>query len=125
MNCPFQTVSKFNENKDMGSNVVFQTATNMTFPNLTVCHTRYFDKARMAGMLCQECVMNNAMLMLYRVVQKNSCMFEFSLPSSAHCLRQPMHSPSALTELSSPNLAGTFSHNPVEGKTRLNPRNPG
>ena len=33
----------------MGSNVVFQTATNMTFPNLTVCHTRYFDKARMAG----------------------------------------------------------------------------
>ena len=49
MNCLFQAVSKFNENKDMGSNVVFQTATNMTFPNLTVCHTRYFDKARMSG----------------------------------------------------------------------------
>ena len=55
MNCLFQTVSKFNENKDMGSNVVFQTATNMTFPNLTVCHTRYFDKARMAGIVLVTC----------------------------------------------------------------------
>ena len=29
-----------------------------------------------------------------------------------------MHSPSALTELSSPNLAGTFSHNPVVQKSQ-------
>ena len=51
-------MSKFNANKDMGSNVVFQTATNMTFPNLTVCHTRYFDKARMAGKgTCRYCSM--------------------------------------------------------------------
>ena len=35
----------------------------------------------------------------YRVVQKNSCMFEFSRPLSAHRPRQPMHCPSALTDL--------------------------
>ena len=58
--------------------------------------------------------------MVYRVVQKNSCIFEFSLPTSAHWLRQPMHSPSALTELSSPNLAGTFSYNPVHKEVEDN-----
>ena len=52
----------------MGSKVEFQTASNMSFPNITVCHTRYFDKARMAGMLCQKCFMNNAMLMLHIAV---------------------------------------------------------
>ena len=47
--------------------------------------------------------------MQYRDVQKNSCMFE-SLLLAAHWPRQPMHSTSALTELSSQNLPGTFSH---------------
>ena len=39
---------------------------------------------------------------------KNSCLFEFSRPHSAQWPRQPMHSPSALTEHVSPNVAGFF-----------------
>ena len=50
---------------------------------------------------------------LYRVVQKSSCMFEFSHPLSAHLPGQPMHSPSALTERVSPNLEGFFLLDPV------------
>ena len=46
--------------------------------------------------------------MIYRVVQKNSIMFESSRPLSAQCPRQPMNSPSALTEHVSLNLAGIF-----------------
>ena len=45
-------------------------------------------------------------LIAYRFVQKNSCMFECSRLLFAHWPRQPMHSPSALTEHVSPNLAG-------------------
>ena len=44
----------------------------------------------------------------YWVMQKNSCMFEFSRPLSAHWPRHPMHSPSALTEHVSLNLARFF-----------------
>ena len=44
----------------------------------------------------------------YRVVQKNSCMFESSRPLSAHWPRQPTHSPSALTEHVSLSLAEFF-----------------
>ena len=44
----------------------------------------------------------------YRVMQKRSCMFEFSRPPSALEPRQPMHSPYALTEHVSLNLAGFF-----------------
>ena len=40
--------------------------------------------------------------------KKNSSIFEFSLFTAAHRPRQPMHSPSAQTRLSSPNLGGTF-----------------
>ena len=47
---------------------------------------------------CREC------LTLHRVVQRNSCMFEFSL----HWPRQPMHSPSAVMEHVSPNSVGNF-----------------
>ena len=52
-------------------------------------------------------------LILYRVEQNNSFMFEipaFLLPSN---LGQPMHSPSALTEHVSLNLAGFFLLDPV------------
>ena len=49
----------------------------------------------------------------YRVVQKKSCMFEYSRPLSAHWSRQPIHSPSALTEHVSSNLAGIFLLDPV------------
>ena len=49
----------------------------------------------------------------YRVVQKNSCMFESSRPLSAHWPRQPMHSQSALTEHVSLNLARFFLLDPV------------
>ena len=51
------------------------------------------------------------MITFYRVEQLNFCMFEFLaflLPTN---LRQPMHSPSALTEHVSLNLAGTFCSN--------------
>ena len=44
----------------------------------------------------------------YRVVQKYSCMFEFSCSLSAHWPRQPMHSAPALTEHVSLNLARFF-----------------
>ena len=43
------TVVHFLDEETFGSTVEFQTATNMTFPNITVCHSRYFDTARMEG----------------------------------------------------------------------------
>ena len=49
----------------------------------------------------------------YRVVRKNSCMFELSRHLTAHWQRQPMHSPSALTEHMSLNLARFFLLDPV------------
>lgn len=33
------------------NNIEFVNADNMTYPNLTVCHTRYFDKEAMKGVL--------------------------------------------------------------------------
>ena len=55
-----------------------------------------------------EIIKNAAVTLMYRVMQKNSCMFESSRPLSAQWARQPMHSPSALTEHLSPNLARVF-----------------
>ena len=52
-------------------------------------------------------------VVLYMVEQNNSCMFEipaFLLPTN---LGQPMHSPLALMEHVSLNLAGTFLLDPV------------
>ena len=58
---------------------------------------------------------------LYSVVQKNSCIFKFPAFLLHTNLGQPMHSPSAMTELPSPNLAGSFSLRAVKGiaQTRL------
>ena len=50
---------------------------------------------------------------MYRVVQKNSCMFECSRSLYAHWPRQPMHSQSALTEHVSLNLARFLLLDPV------------
>ena len=47
--------------------------------------------------------------------QKNSCMFEFPALQLPTNLVQPMHSPLALTEHVSLNLAGTFLLDPVSG----------
>ena len=52
----------------MGSNVEFQTPSNMTFPNITVCHPRYFDKSRMAGR-SYVCVTHNTMLLIDAVLE--------------------------------------------------------
>ena len=52
--------------------------------------------------------------MIYRVVQKNLIMFESSRPLSAQCPRQPMNSPSALTEHVSLNLARFFFARPCK-----------
>ena len=55
----------------------------------------------------------SSILVKYSVVRKNSSMFEFPaflLPPNPG---QPMHSPSALTEHVSPNLAGFFLLDPV------------
>ena len=50
---------------------------------------------------------------IYSVVQKNSCMFEFPASLQPTNLGLPMHSPSALTEHVSLNLARFFLLNPV------------
>ena len=55
----------------------------------------------------------------YRVVQKNFCIFEFFLLTAANWPRQAIHSPSALTELPLPNLAGTFLLYPIHLKVNF------
>ena len=55
----------------------------------------------------------------YRVVQKNSCILEFFLLTAANWPRQAIHSPSALTELPLPNLAGTFLLYPIHLKVNF------
>ena len=49
----------------------------------------------------------------WNVEQKNSCMFEFPAFLLLTNLGQPLHSPSALTEHVSLNIAGTFPLDPV------------
>ena len=55
------------------------------------------------------------MVCKYSVVQKNSCMFEFPAFLPPTNLGLPMHSPSALTEHVSLNLARFFLLDPVLG----------
>ena len=55
---------------------------------------------------------------LYSVVQKNSCMFEFPAFLPPTNLGLPMHSPSALTEHASLNLARFFFARPCSWSTR-------
>ena len=50
---------------------------------------------------------------LYSVVQKNSCILEFPAFLLPTKVGQPMHSPTAMMEFPSPNLAGTFLLDPV------------
>ena len=56
----------------------------------------------------------HTLILFYREVQTNSCTYKIPglmLPANPG---QQMDSPSALKELSSPNLAGTILHHPVQ-----------
>ena len=43
------SVLDFKNDSQFSSNIEFDTKRNMTFPNITVCHSRYFDRGRMQG----------------------------------------------------------------------------
>ena len=65
-----------------------------------------YNLARVPMVIYTECL-------LYSMVQKISCMFEFPAFLPPTNLGLPMHSPSALTEHVSLNLARFFLLNPV------------